>query len=162
MRKLIILLALIGAVVLTLLQFKTDTSPARLAYVAAVQDYTAADSELADYNISPIDMAECVVELTEGHMRGFSSSISRIEQLGMYEKWVRIKSGEKGLFTDAQSAKDFGMKVVGQGAHTTFGTSYQYCIERVAPHNQEQILADEDWVANKKEELSKWWADLIK
>jgi hypothetical protein len=136
---------------------RTDTSPARATYIAVITTYVENDIDLKDYNIDTEKMAQCVLEGTERGMKGFiDSSLTRKEQLEMYTDWVRIKNGVK-VHDNINDVREFGMKVVGQGAHTSFGTAYQYCIERVSPHNQEDIAAKEDWVANKVIDISKWW-----
>ncbi len=150
------LLAIIGGAVFSY-QGKIDNDPYRLAYVETIAEYAENDTDLRDYNIDPKKMAECVLEGTERGMRGFiDSSLTRREQLVMFTNWIRIKNGET-VFNNVSEVREFGMKIVGQGVHTAFGTSYQYCVERVAPHSQEDILAKEDWIANKVNDISKWW-----
>jgi hypothetical protein len=159
MKKIILglLVVIVGSIFV--IQNKTDNDPDRLAYIEALTVYIEMDTDLRDYNIPTKEMSECVLELTERGMRGFSSSMTRKDELEMYTQWVQVKTG-KALFNNPGDAQALGMKVVGQGAHTNFGSSYQYCIERVAPHNQEQIAADEDWVENKAEDITKWWDSL--
>jgi hypothetical protein len=158
-KQLIILgIATLAFIVLSAVSYQ-ETSKARDTYFDKVHEFVVSDIDLLDYNIDPIKMAECVVDITEMKMRGTRFYIVRLGQYNLYSTWIDIKLG-KTVFTEKQDIIDFGVEIASGEAHTNFGISYQYCVERVAPFNQQQILEDDDWARKVAINVRLWWDDL--
>jgi hypothetical protein len=157
-----IIIATIAAVVViavfTLEYQKTDK--ARAAYTTEVLRFVTEDVELLDYDIDPAKMTGCVVNTSVVKMRGTRFDSLLRDQYDLYTTWIKIKLGDK-VYTDIKDIQAFGVEIAGSGAHTNFGVSYQYCIERVAPFNQQQTQEDDDWGRKVAINVRLWWNDLI-
>lgn len=138
-----------------------DTTEHRNVYYDTVLKFVTEDIDLLDYNIDPQLMAECVVDTSEMKMKGTRLDILRSKQYDLYETWIRIKLGEK-VFTEKEDIQRFGVQIAGNGAHTNFGVSYQYCVDKVPPHNQQKILEDDDWARKVAINVRLWWEDIVK
>ena len=150
--------AILAFIVLSVVSYQ-ETSKARDIYFDKVHEFVVSDTDLLDYDIDPIKMAECVVDTTEMKMRGTRFDVVRLQQYELYATWIDIKLG-KTVFTERQDILDFGARVAGGEAHTNFGVSYQYCVERVAPFNQQQVLEDDDWARKVAINVRLWWNGL--
>jgi hypothetical protein len=151
-------IAVMTFIVLSAISYQ-ETSKARDVYFVKVHEFVVSDTDLLDYHIDPIEMAECVVDTTGVKMRGTRFDIVRLGQYDLYSTWIDIKLG-KTVFTERRDIINFGVKIASGEVHTNFGISYQYCVERVAPFNQQQILEDDDWARKVAINVRLWWNDL--